>query len=77
MYRLGLRHSCVDEWRAAIGQLLGRRNAVAHAAQRLDLDGRDYSDLVQAVIVVVESVMRELFDAAVRRAYLKPVPAGA
>ena len=71
MFRLGLDHNLVDAWTNDINQLLGRRNSVAHGDHRTGLQQKSYEILEAAVLGVVDSITRLLFDATVREAHRK------
>jgi hypothetical protein len=77
MFRLGMDHTAVERWLGAIGQLVGRRNAVAHGVHRKGVDSQSYSELETAVVAVANEIIRTLFEAVVKETHLKPSPAAA
>jgi MAE_28990/MAE_18760-like HEPN len=50
-------------WAGVINQLLTRRNAVAHGSERAGLDEKDYTNLEQAVNLVMDELVKALTEA--------------
>lgn len=70
LYRLGLDPNLAQPWEGSIHLLLNRRNDVAHGTARAGIDEKEYSTLEQAVSQVVDGIVKAIFDAIARKAYL-------
>lgn len=74
LFQLGLDPELAAPWEGNIGQLLKRRNDVAHGAARDGLEEKDYETLEKAVSSVVDGVVHAISDAVANTAYLAPPP---
>lgn len=70
LFRLGLDPDLAKPWEGTIHRLLNRRNDVSHGTARSGLEENEYATLEQAVWLVVDGIMKAIFDALVRRLYL-------
>jgi hypothetical protein len=71
MFRLGLDHQTVERWARPIGELLGRRNSVAHGTHRKGVDEKTYAELEGAVFLLVDEIIRAVFEAMVKGVHLR------
>jgi hypothetical protein len=72
LFRLGLDPDLARSWEGDIHHLLKRRNSVAHGTEKAGLEEKDYAKLEQAVLLVVDGLVKALSDAVVGKAYLAP-----
>jgi hypothetical protein len=70
LFRLGLDPDLAQPWEGAIHLLLNRRNDVAHGTARAGLEEKDYGKLEQAVSLVVDGIVKAIFDAVARKVFL-------
>lgn len=70
LFRLGLDPELAQPWEGSIHLLLNRRNDVAHGTARAGLDEKEYATLEQAVSLVVDGIVKAIFDAMACKAYL-------
>jgi len=70
LFRLGLDPGLAQPWEGAIHLLLNRRNDVAHGTAKSGLEEPEYAKLEQAVSLVVDGIVRAVFDAVASKAYL-------
>ena len=70
LYRLGLDPDLAEPWEGSIHLLLNRRNDVAHGTARTGLDEKEYTKLEQAVSLIVDGIVKAIFDAMARKVYL-------
>jgi hypothetical protein len=70
LYRLGLDPTLAQPWESAIHQLLHRRNDVAHRTAKSGLEEKDYTKLEQAVMLVVDDLVKAISQSVAKRHYL-------
>lgn len=73
LFRLGLDPKLAKPWEGSINQLLNRRNDVAHGTAKAGLDERDYANLEQAVVLVIDELVRTLTAVVANEEYLAPI----
>ena len=71
LYRLGLRHDMFEVHEPTVGQLLGRRNNIAHGAEVVGIDALTYNAMKTAVYSVMDDLRLKITDAIAARAYLR------
>ena len=75
LYRLGLPHAMFDQHESTVGQLLGRRNNIAHGAEVIGVDIVTYERMRDAVYDVMSDLRLKIIEAITTQAYLQPVAA--
>jgi hypothetical protein len=70
LFRIGLEPDLAQPWEGAIHQLLNRRNDVAHGTAKGGPEAKEYANLEQAVSLVVDGIVKAIFDAVARKVYL-------
>lgn len=70
LFRLGLDPDLAQPWEGAIHLLLNRRNDVAHGTAKAGLEEKEFAKLEQAVSLVVDGIVKAVFDAVARKVYL-------
>lgn len=71
LYRLGLRHDMFEAHEPTVGQLLGRRNNIAHGAEVIGIDAFTYNAMRTAVYSVMDDLRLKITNAIATRAYLR------
>ena len=69
LFRLGLDPSLAQPWEGTVHNLLNRRNAVAHGTARAGLEEKEYAQLEQAVMLVVDGIVVAISEAVAKQAY--------
>ncbi len=72
LFRLGLDPDLAQPWERSIHLLLNRRNDVAHGTAKAGLEEKEYADLEQAVLMTVDGIVKAIYDAVARKAYMVP-----
>lgn len=70
LYRLGLDPALAQPWESVIHQLLNRRNDVAHGTAKSGLGEKEYASLEQAVMLVIDELVKAISEAVANRRYL-------
>lgn len=70
LYRLGLDPALAQPWESVIHQLLNRRNDVAHGTAKSGLEVKEYVSLEQAVMLVIDELVRAISEAVANQRYL-------
>lgn len=70
LFRIGLDPNLADPWQGVIHQLLARRNDVAHGTAKSGLEEKEYSNLEQAVNLVVDDLVKMITQAVTSKSYL-------
>jgi hypothetical protein len=70
LFRLGLDPALAQPWEGAIHLLLNRRNDVAHGTAKAGLEAKEYATLEQAVSLVVDDIVKAIFNAVASKLYL-------
>ena len=71
LYRLGLPHDMFEAHEPTVGQLLGRRNNIAHGAEVVGIDAYTYNAMKTAVYSVMDDLRLKIIQAITTRAYLQ------
>jgi hypothetical protein len=70
LFRLGLDPNLAAPWEGSIHKLLNRRNGVAHGTERAGVEEKDYAELEQAVLLVIDGLVTAISDAVAKQVYL-------
>lgn len=70
LFRLGLDPDLAQPWEGTIHLLLNRRNDVAHGTAKAGLEEKEYVKLEQAVLLVVDGIVKAISNAVARKVYL-------
>ncbi len=71
LFRLGFPHNLFQSHEGTVHKLLNKRNSVAHGATRLGVEEDEFNDLEQAVMEIMEDIVKLLFNWLHTRKYLK------
>jgi len=71
LYRLGLDYDCFDEYHSNIEKLLGKRNNIAHGAQKTGVNEKDYNDIEKDAFDIMNGVIQIVMQALEEKQYLK------
>jgi hypothetical protein len=70
LFQLGLDAKLAEPWEGTIDHLLRRRNDVAHGTAKDGLEAKDYTELEQAVALVVDGLVQAISRAVAEQMYL-------
>lgn len=71
LYRLGFDYDCFDQYQSNIDKLLGKRNNIAHGAQKTGVSESDYKEIERDIFDVMNSVIYTVMEALEQKQYLK------
>jgi hypothetical protein len=71
LFRLGLDYDCFEEYQSNIEKLLGRRNNIAHGAQKIGVSERDYNEVEKDVFDIMNGIILIIMQALEKKQYLK------
>ena len=71
LFRLGFDPSLADDWSNDVDLLIGRRNNIAHGAERSGVSHKIYHEFKEVVIAVMNAITQAIFQSAANREYAR------
>ncbi|MDD4754033.1 MAG: MAE_28990/MAE_18760 family HEPN-like nuclease [Desulfitobacteriaceae bacterium] len=71
LFRLGLNYDCFEPYQTNIEKLLGRRNNIAHGAQKTGVSEKDYNEVKKDVFDIMNGIIEIIMQALEKKQYLK------
>jgi hypothetical protein len=73
LYRLGLSIETFDAHESSIGKLLGLRNNIAHGSTRRGIAIKEYEEVRDSALKVMDLMLRVIFDSFTNKNYMRRV----